>query len=182
MRQALGLLRARDAGATLAPQPSLRDVEQLAQQSRDAGVPVELTVAGDPAGLPAGLDLSAYRIVQEALTNITRHAQATRVSITLKGSDHELQLTIQDNGVGFIQGGHARNPGSFGLLGIRERVLMLGGRLSAGNAPEGGARLVVHVPLAQPSAAALDEIDQDAVEPLFDATTRDSLDGRETSP
>ena len=149
---------------------------------RRTGIEVDIRLGEGMRELSSQLATALYRIVQEALTNITRHAQATRVSITLKGSDHELQLTIQDNGVGFIQGGHARNPGSFGLLGIRERVLMLGGRLSAGNAPEGGARLVVHVPLAQPSAAALDEIDQDAVEPLFDATTRDSLDGRETSP
>ncbi len=143
---------------------------------RRTGIEVDTRLGDGLRELTPQLATALYRIVQEALTNITRHARATRVSITLKVLHHELLLTIQDNGVGFTQGTRSRNPGSFGLLGIRERVLMLGGRLSVGNAAEGGARLVVHVPLAQPLAPALDDSDRDVGEPLFDESTRGSLD------
>jgi two-component system, NarL family, sensor histidine kinase UhpB len=143
---------------------------------RRTGIEVDTRLGEGLRELSPQLATALYRIVQEALTNITRHARATRVVITLKGRDHDLLLTIQDNGVGFAQSAPSRNPGSFGLLGIRERVLMLGGRLSVGNAAEGGARLVVHVPLAQPSVPALDDGERDAAEPLFDESTRSNLD------
>lgn len=143
---------------------------------RRTGIEVDTRLGDGLGGLAPNLATTLYRIVQEALTNITRHARATRVSLALESRDQELRLTIQDNGVGFAKGSRSRNPGSFGLLGIRERVLMLGGRLAVSNAPEGGARLVVHVPLAQPMAQVLDDNDKEAVEPLFEDSTRGSLD------
>ncbi|WP_300648274.1 PAS domain S-box protein [Hydrogenophaga sp.] len=143
---------------------------------RRTGMEVVTRLDDNLCELSPHLATTLYRIVQEALTNITRHARATRVSVELEGSNRELTLSIQDNGVGFTQGIRSSNPGSFGLLGIRERVLMLGGRLTVSNAPEGGARLVVHVPMAQPAAPAPGDHDQDAVEPLFDDSIHDSLD------
>jgi two-component system sensor histidine kinase UhpB len=144
--------------------------------NRRTGIEVDARLDEDVRDLPAHLSTTLYRIVQEALTNITRHARATRVSISLKACHPELQLTIEDNGVGFAQGTRSRNPGSFGLLGIRERALMLGGRLAVGNGPEGGARLVVRVPLAQPPRQPLYDTDKDAGEPLFEESTRGHLD------
>ncbi|WP_172823095.1 PAS domain-containing sensor histidine kinase [Hydrogenophaga sp. RAC07] len=152
-------------------------IDWLVQEfKRRTGIEVDTRLGEGLRELPPPLATTLYRIVQEALTNITRHARATRVSIGLQGRDHELLLTIQDNGVGFARGFRSHGQGSFGLLGIRERVLMLGGRLSVGNVPEGGARLVVHVPLAQPPAPAEDDFDKDAGEPLFDDSTRGHLD------
>ncbi len=143
---------------------------------RRTGIEVDTRLGDGLRELPAHLATTLYRIVQEALTNITRHARATQVSVALQGHNAELLLTIQDNGVGFAKGTRSHHPGSFGLLGIRERVLMLGGRLSVGNASEGGARLVVHVPLAQPPAHTLEDSDRDAVHPLFDESARGHLD------
>jgi len=145
---------------------------------RRTGIDVDTRLCAGLRALPPQLATTIYRIVQEALTNITRHAQATRAAISLNISDHHLLLTIQDNGVGFTKGTRARNPGSFGLLGIRERVLLLGGQLSVGDAPEGGARLVVRVPLAQPAAQTLVGHDPDGepAEPLFEETKPAGLD------
>lgn len=152
-------------------------IDWLVQQfKRRTGIGVSVRLDKALSGLPPSLATTLYRIVQEALTNITRHAQASEVAITLVNRGQELHLTIQDNGVGFAGASRTRNAGSFGLLGIRERVLMLGGRLSVGNAEGGGARLVVRVPLVRPVAQALDEDVRDAVGPPFDDSTRDHLD------
>jgi signal transduction histidine kinase len=140
----------------------------LKEFKRRTGIEVVARLGEDLRELSPNLATTLYRIVQEALTNITRHAQATRVVVVLESRHHELLLTIQDNGVGFTKGIRSRASGSFGLLGIRERALMLGGRLQVSNAPEGGARLVVHVPLTQPSAQVLADNDRDTAEPLFD--------------
>jgi signal transduction histidine kinase len=147
MRQALGLLRAQEAGAALAPQPSLRDVEHLAQVSRDAGIPVELTMSGDPSRLPAGLDLSAYRIVQEALTNVRRHAPGATARVALSVAPRLLLLQISDSGgSASAAGGHGGEPGH-GLVGIRERVALYGGALEAGVQPGGGFLVRASIPL-----------------------------------
>ncbi len=146
MRRALGLLRAQDAGAALAPQPSLRDVEHLVQESRDAGVPVELTVAGDPASLPAGLDLSAYRIVQEALTNVRRHAPGARASVAVDVAPQRLRLRVADSGGAAGVNGDGADAGH-GLVGIRERVALYGGTLELGPQPGGGFLVCADIPL-----------------------------------
>jgi len=147
MRHALGLLRSADAGAALAPQPSLRDVERLAEESRAAGVPVELTVRGDTGALPAGVDLSAYRILQEALTNVRRHAAgaATTVDVTVDG--RLVRLRVADAGAGAsARPGDTEDPGH-GLVGIRERVALYGGSLEAGPLPGGGFLVAATLPL-----------------------------------
>jgi signal transduction histidine kinase len=144
MRQALGLLRAQDAGAALAPQPSLRDLERLARESRDAGVTVDLRVDGDLRTVPAGLDLSAYRIVQEALTNVRRHAPgaAARVDVRVDPRRLLLQVTNPLMATSAVDGerGH-------GLVGIRERVALYGGALTAGEQPDGEFLVAADIPL-----------------------------------
>ena len=137
---------------------------QVQAFSRRSGIKAELQLDKGLDTLQPKLIITVYRIVQEALTNITRHAQATRVSISLECQDQELHLVIQDNGIGFPRVPQARRAGSFGLLGIRERVLMLGGRLTVGNARSGGARLTARVPLTLPPFP--DVSDEDAHEPI----------------
>ncbi|HMS61277.1 MAG TPA: sensor histidine kinase, partial [Solirubrobacteraceae bacterium] len=147
MRQALGLLRAREAGAALSPQPTLRDVEHLARESRDAGVPVELEVAGDLGALPAGLDLSAYRIVQEALTNVRRHAPDATARVDVSVDRRRLLLRVANSSPSApAANGHGDEPGH-GLVGIRERVALYGGTLSTGEQPDGGFLVSADIPL-----------------------------------
>lgn len=147
MRQALGLLRSSDAGAALAPQPTLRDVEQLARKSRDAGVPVELEVAGDLRALPAGLDLSAYRIVQEALTNVRRHAPGAAARVDVSVEPRRLVLQVENSRPSEpVVNGHDGEPGH-GLVGIRERVALYGGALEAREQPGGGFLVSADIPL-----------------------------------
>lgn len=147
MRQALGLLRAREAGAALSPQPTLRDVEHLARESRDAGVPVELEVAGDLGALPAGLDLSAYRIVQEALTNVRRHAPGATARVDVSVDRRRLLLRVANSSPSApAANGHGDEPGH-GLVGIRERVALYGGALSTGEQPDGGFLVSADIPL-----------------------------------
>ncbi|MDP3251824.1 MAG: PAS domain-containing sensor histidine kinase [Hydrogenophaga sp.] len=152
-------------------------IEWLVQQFK-LRTAIAVTVRLDPAlgDLPPGLATTLYRIVQEALTNITRHAQASKVAITLVRSGEELHLTIQDNGVGFNPTPQHRGAGSFGLLGIRERVLMLGGRLSVGNGEGGGARLMVRVPLVRPVGHALEDDVRETMGPPFDDSLRAPLE------
>lgn len=147
MRQALGLLRAREAGAALSPQPTLRDVEHLARESRDAGVPVELEVAGDLGALPAGLDLSAYRIVQEALTNVRRHAPDATARVDVSVDRRRLLLRVANSSPSApAANGNGDEPGH-GLVGIRERVALYGGTLSTGEQPDGGFLVSADIPL-----------------------------------
>jgi signal transduction histidine kinase len=147
MRHALGLLRATDAGAALSPQPSLRDVARLAEESRAAGVPVELTVRGDMAALPAGLDLSAYRILQEALTNVRRHAAGAPATVDVTVDGGLVRLRVTDAGPAAVaRPEDAADPGH-GLVGIRERVALYGGSLEAGPLPGGGFLVSATLPL-----------------------------------
>ncbi len=119
--------------------------------ARDAArrLSIEVTVhlgAEDPP-LAQGADIALYRMVQEALTNVGRHASATEVHIELVQSDSELALTVRDNGSGFPDRS-LRQEGRYGLLGMRERALALGGRLDIDTPPGGGGRITVHLPLA----------------------------------
>ena len=125
----LGILRRADAGAELAPQPSLRRVSELVDQVRSAGLDASLTVSGN-AELAPGLDMSAFRIVQEALTNTLRHAPGSRVSVTVEYG-RDLVLEVVDDGA--RRNGHSAPPGSgHGLVGMRERAALYGGSLEAG--------------------------------------------------
>ena len=133
MRRMLGVVRGDDA-ASLAPQPSLRDVESLVANVRDAGLPVELRVEGEPIALPPGLDLSAFRIVQEALTNALKHAGEARAIVTVRYTGDGVQVEVVDDGNGSGAGGGSGN----GLIGMRERVAVWGGELEARRRDEGG--------------------------------------------
>jgi signal transduction histidine kinase len=143
MRRLLGMLRA-DADEPLTPQPGLGEVPLLVTQLREAGLPVELQIDGEPRELPAGIELSAYRIVQEALTNALKHAGNATASVNIHYGSDSLELEIADNGAGtstpVASGGH-------GLVGIRERVALYGGRLDAGRRPSGGFAVRVLLPI-----------------------------------
>jgi signal transduction histidine kinase len=144
MRRLVGLLRESDEQLALAPQPSLTRLDALAEQVRAAGLPVEIAVEGEPVELPPGVDLSAYRIVQEALTNALKHAGPARALVRVRYAPGELELEITDDGAGTGEGGGSGQ----GLVGMRERVAVFGGNLEAGMAPEGGYALRARLPIA----------------------------------
>ncbi|MGW1770223.1 sensor histidine kinase [Streptomyces sp. NPDC002104] len=150
LRHVMGLLTMTSDGpdpatdADLAPQPGLDRLPELADRVRDGGVPVELTVRGTPAGLPGGVDLAAYRVVQEALTNTVRHAAGASVSVLVEYAPGELRVEVTDSG------GLARHPGpdgGRGLAGLRERLALYGGTLHAGPRPGGGFRVRAVIPV-----------------------------------
>ena len=146
MRRLLGMLRKDDQELALAPQPSLAHVDLLVDQIRAAGMPVELRVEGEPVPLPPGVDLSAYRIVQEALTNALKHAGPARAIVTVRYDKHELTLEIADSGRGAVNG----NGGGHGLVGMRERVALFGGELDAGSRAGRGFAVQARLPLGPP--------------------------------
>jgi signal transduction histidine kinase len=133
MRRLLGVLRSSGDGLALSPQPGLRDLEELVRSVREAGLPVELRVEGVPVALPPAVDLSAFRIVQEALTNTRKHAGSARAQVTVTYRDGSVELEVRDNGSG---SGHGGGRGH-GLLGMRERVALFGGELEAGRGEHG---------------------------------------------
>ena len=112
-----------------------------------AGLPARLRVDGEPFPLPRGVDLSAFRIVQEGLTNALKHAHASDAAVTLRYRPDEVEIEVRDNGAGA-----SRNDGlGHGLVGVRERVKIYGGEMSAGTAPEGGFVLSTRLPIAEES-------------------------------
>jgi signal transduction histidine kinase len=127
MRRLVGMLRDHDE-PSLAPRPGLGQLPSLVEQMRDAGLPVDVEVRGEPRPLAPGVDLSAYRIVQEALTNALRHAGPARARVVVRFDAHELQLEVSDDGRG-ADGG----DGGHGLVGMRERVALYGGDLESGS-------------------------------------------------
>ena len=157
MRRLLGVVRrdpAEDAGAAeLTPQPGVAVLPALVNQVRAVGMPVRLVVHGEPVALPAGVDLSAYRIVQEALTNALKHAgPGASVTVEVSFAAGWLTIAVTDDGTGPSVGGV---EGGSGLRGIAERADMLGGTLSAGPAPGHGFRVEVVLPLAEQTPDAL---------------------------
>jgi signal transduction histidine kinase len=140
MRTLLGVLR---AAAPLAPQPGLADLEQLVDGVREAGLPVTLRIEGDPRPLPQAADLSAYRIVQEALTNALKHAGPARADVVVRFEAGAVTLEVRDTGTGAGQGGGTGH----GLVGMRERVAMFGGELEALPAPGGGFAVRARLPV-----------------------------------
>jgi signal transduction histidine kinase len=143
MRRMVGVLRRPEEAPALAPQPSLEQLERLVEQAREAGLPVELRIEGDPKQLPSGVDLTAYRLVQEGLTNALKHARAQRAEVVVRYSDGHVELTVSDDG----PGGGGGDKGGHGLVGMRERVSVYGGELEAGPRPEGGYRLRARLPV-----------------------------------
>ena len=156
MHRTLRLLRARDDAPQLAPQPGLGDLDALLARSRAAGLPVELAVQGAPRRLAQSVDLSAFRIVQEALTNVVKHADRARTSVTIAYGPEALELTILDSGDrdrGDRQGnGQHWAPGGHGLIGMRERTALFGGTLTAGRRPGDGFEVHASLPYDEPIA------------------------------
>src|SRR6476661_3231104 len=143
MRRLVGMLRSEHADP-LTPNPGLDDLPTLVTQVREAGLPVELHVSGEPRALPVGLELSAYRIVQEALTNALKHAGDAHATVRVAYAPDSLELEIVDDG----PGGPARaTSGGHGLVGMRERVALYGGSFDAGRRPAGGVAIRVLLPI-----------------------------------
>jgi signal transduction histidine kinase len=143
MRRMVGVLRRPDEAPALAPQPSLDRIEQLIAHTRETGLPVELRIEGIPLELPAGIDTTAYRIVQEALTNAVKHARASKAEVVVRYADGGVELTVTDDGRGDGDGGGSGH----GLVGMRERVYVYGGELEAGPQSGGGFRLRATLPV-----------------------------------
>ncbi len=143
MSRLLGILRKEGESLSLAPRPSLAQVDVLVQTVRDAGLPVELRVEGAQADLPPGVDVSAYRIVQEALTNVVKHAGPARASVVVRYGRQAIEVEVIDDGRRSVNG----NTAGYGLAGMRERVELHGGMLEAGSRSEGGFAVKARLPL-----------------------------------
>jgi signal transduction histidine kinase len=143
LRRLLGILREGDHELATAPQPSLAQLDGLLEDARNAGVAVSATVEGTPRPLPPSIDLSAYRIVQEGLTNVIKHAGQATAQVRVCYLDHVLELQVTDDGPGSPD----EESSGHGLLGVRERVALFGGSFQAGNRAEGGFGLRALLPL-----------------------------------
>jgi signal transduction histidine kinase len=143
MRRLLGMLRQGDDELALLPQPSLSGLEALAAHVSEAGLPVDVTIEGDRRELPPGVDLSAFRIVQEALTNALKHAGPATARVRVRYGEDELELEIVDTGPD--QG--EEDGSGHGLIGMRERAALYGGEVVAGRSTGGGFAVRVRLPL-----------------------------------
>jgi signal transduction histidine kinase len=150
LRRLLGVLRQEgEPEGDLAPVPGLADLDALLAEVAKAGLGVRLKVEGTPSPLPAGIDLSAYRIVQEALTNVVKHAGPARAQVTIRYRDREVVVEVTDDGRGVTAPtGNGRARVGHGLIGMTERVQVFGGDLEAGPRPGGGFRVAARLPLA----------------------------------
>lgn len=146
LRRLLGLLDREAASAELAPQPGLARLDDLLDQFRRAELLIEVEVHGEPRELPPGVDLSAFRIIQEALTNVVKHAGHVPVTVTLRYRDESLGLEVLNRGNGDISAVSGNGTGR-GLIGMRERVALLGGAFHAGPEPDGRFRVQCELPL-----------------------------------
>ncbi len=143
MRRLVGMLR-QDGADPLSPQPGLAELPVLIAQVREAGLRVDLQVEGEPVAVPAGIGLSAYRIVQEALTNTIKHAGEASATVRVRYQPDVLEIEVADDGPG------AADPapgGGHGLAGMRERVALYGGRFSAEPEPDGGFTVRILLPV-----------------------------------
>ena len=143
MRGLLGAMRREGDPAELAPQPGLAGLDALLSGIRRAGLSVDLQVEGTPAALPAAIDLSAYRIIQEGLTNTLKHAGASHADVVIRYREDELEIEVRDDG----RAGAAGDGQGHGLVGVRERVKIYGGDMSASPAVGGGFTLRTRLPL-----------------------------------
>jgi signal transduction histidine kinase len=146
MRRLTGVLRGGEH-ADKTPQPGLGYIEKLIEQTREAGLPVEVTVQGQPYELPQGADLSAFRIVQEALTNSLKHAGPSHANVYITYASGKLELRVTDDGRGAAERLSNGSAGGHGLVGMRERVAMFGGELKTGPLPGGGYEVRATLPL-----------------------------------
>jgi signal transduction histidine kinase len=144
-RRLLGVLRDPDEETGLAPQPGIGDLNALAVGVRAAGLPVNLVIDGDLAALPATVDVSVYRIVQEALTNVLKHAGPARADVTIGCGQDAVMIEVTDDGT--AKSWHGAPVGGHGLAGMRERAAVFGGELAAGPRPGGGYAVRARLPL-----------------------------------
>jgi signal transduction histidine kinase len=144
LRRLLGILRSADEQLAIGPQPGLGSLQSLIEQVRASGLPVELRIEGEPVHLPAGIDLSAYRIVQEALTNVVKHTEDAAAEVVIRYGEHALELDVVDDGHGRAT---SANGAGHGLIGMRERVALYGGALEAGTRDDGGYAVCARIPL-----------------------------------
>lgn len=151
LRRLLGLLRQVDESPSLAPQPSLDRLDGLLDQARHAGLALDIRMVGQRVALPAGVDLSAYRIIQEALTNVIKHADATHVEVSIDYQPKVVRIVVIDDGHGPSANGLAGFGAGQGLVGMRERAAIFGGTLCAGPAPAAGWKVEATLPLASPA-------------------------------
>ena len=153
LKATLGVLRRcdDDASASLEPSPGLARLPELVSACASAGLAVTVTTAGEPRPLSPGVDLTAFRIVQEALTNVTKHAAADSAHVRLAYSGSRLLITVSNDGPDTTEAADAKPSRGFGLMGMRERAHTIGGELRAGPRPEGGFEVTTALPL-QPSA------------------------------
>jgi signal transduction histidine kinase len=143
MRRLVGLLRDQSATAEFAPQPSMRAIDVLLGTVRESGLPVDLVVEGMPVELAPGVDLAAYRVIQEALTNALKYAGPARACVTVRWKRGELELEIANDGTSEPGG----DGGGHGLVGLRERVSLVGGTIESGPRDGGGFVVKAHLPL-----------------------------------
>ena len=143
MRRLLSAMRPDGEEVELVPQPGLDGLDSLLDEIGRAGLPVELHVDGQPFPLPRGIDLSAYRIVQEGLTNALKHAHASDADVIVRYRPDELEIEVHDNG----QGSATSDGPGHGLVGVRERVKIYGGEMSAGTSADGGFVLSTRLPI-----------------------------------
>ncbi|MGA2455262.1 MAG: sensor histidine kinase [Solirubrobacteraceae bacterium] len=151
LRGILGVLRDADEGEPREPAPGLSQIDRLIDTTSHAGVPTQVQISGDRRPLPATVDLAAYRIVQESLTNVLRHAAGARALVAISYADEEMTISVDDDGRGRANGSPAtgadgRTPGH-GITGMRERVHALGGELEAGPRANGGFRVRARLPV-----------------------------------
>jgi len=139
LQQLVGVLRRQEEGDDLTPQPSLQRLPELVEHMRQTGLPVKLTTTGKPQQLPAGVELSAYRIIQEALTNTLKHAGPAQAAVTVRYDNGAVEVEVVDDGQGPPPA--RQGTGGKGLVGMQERVRLYGGRLEAGARPGGGFRV-----------------------------------------
>jgi signal transduction histidine kinase len=147
MRRLLAAMRREDDEVEFVPQPGLDGLNALLDEVGRAGLPARLHVDGEPFPLPRAIDLSAYRIVQEGLTNALKHANASDADVTVRYRPDEVEIEVRDNGDGVV----TTDGLGHGLVGVRERVKIYGGEMSAGAGPEGGFVLSTKLPIAEES-------------------------------
>ncbi len=152
LRGIVGVLREADETESREPTPGLRQLDRLVEATSQAGVPTQVTVSGRGRALPATVDLAAYRIVQESLTNVLRHAGRASALVAVSYADDEMTISVEDDGRGGAgppaTNGHRSRALGHGIVGMRERAHALGGELEAGPRADGGFRVCAHLPIA----------------------------------
>jgi signal transduction histidine kinase len=153
MRRLLGVLRDEDGARATAPAPGMADLDQLVDDVRRTGLPVELTVVGEADEVPDAVELSVYRLVQEGLTNVIKHAGPAQATVTVRCTPGEVEVEVVDDGRGAAAAhrGDDGDGGGHGLVGMRERVALWGGTLQAGPRSGGGFRVRATLPYGAPA-------------------------------